>query len=327
MRIPLRRNLRNGSFGEDPPPRKFDSLNNLGPGSHSRALFLAWHHANVVELAANRGTETILNKILINRPFYVDFGILLRLRGDRVRVHQQRLNARGRRTSSVHGDWHAWLPSEKAELYDIYTHYLETAYNVFGITLNEALELRRIGKLGKSSQLVSITPALFKRLAQPLTGLLQALAQHAKHYRTVSNAAPLSASNFQSVNAQRTARMNALLTRVLLSERSQFLHKISALEQLIGRLEEGFRVAAEELGMGMSLNPAADWRTLDMAHYDINTCFREAAILLKSFLLSIPDDQLEAFQKAADQCMRAPELPGRAVFLVQPRRMAASGGK
>ena len=219
------------------------------------------------------------------------------------------------------------MPSQKAEVYAAYTLYLEAAYNIFSVALNEALELRRIGKLGKSSEAVALTPGLCMRLAKPLTGLLQALSQHAKHYHTVSNAAPLSPSNFQGVGSQRTARMNAVLTRMLLSQRSQFLHKITALEEMIDSLERNFRVAAEELGMGISLNPSADWRTLDIAHYDINTCFRETEILLKSFLLSIPDDELGAFQKTADQHLRVSELPGRVVFLVQPRRMAAGGGK
>ena len=230
------------------------------------------------------------------------------------------------RSSTVQQDWRAWLPLHKAEVYAGYTQRLNSVYYMFSVALNEALELRRAGKLGKSCQAVYLTPALCKRLADPLAGLLAALAQHAKNYRTTPCAAPLSPSNFQGVRSQRTARLNELLSRVLLSQRSQFLHKIAALQEMVSRLTEDFRLAAEELGLGMSLVPDADWRIVDITHYDLNTCLREAQILLKSFLLSLPDDQLGAFQKTADGRMRAPE-PSRSPYLVQPRRMAAGGGK
>ena len=243
------------------------------------------------------------------------------------RVHQQPLNERGRRTSSVQGDWHAWLPSIKEDLFTACAQYLEAAYNMFSVALNEALDLRRCGKLGKSNQVISLTPALCKRLADALTGLLRALNHHAKQYRIISNAAPLNAADFQGVTCQRTARINALLTHVLLPERSQFRHKIAALLEMLNRLEADFRVAAEELGMGISLNPSADWRTVDIGHYDMNTCLRETLILLKSFLLSIPDEQLGEFQQAVKEQMRPAELPRRSVYSVQPRRMAAGGGK
>jgi hypothetical protein len=44
-------------------------------------------------------------------------------------------------------------------------------------------------------------------------------------------------------------------------------------------------------------------------------------------LISIPDDQVGVFRQSADGQMRPPEPPSRSVHLVQPRRMAAGGGK
>ena len=229
--------------------------------------------------------------------------------------------------SSVQQDWRTWLSPSAAEVFLIVTQHLDTAYNIFSVALNEALELRRLGKLGKSYQAVYITPSLCKRLVRPLVGLLGALAEHARQYRTVPSAAPLNISNFQGARSQRSARLNQLLSRVLLSQRSQFLHKIATLQEMVGSLEQDFRVAAEELGMGMSINPAVDWRIVDIAHYDLNTCLREGEVLLKSFLLSIPEDQLGVFQTAADGQMRAPGAPSDSVCVISPKRMAASGGK
>lgn len=121
--------------------------------------------------------------------------------------------------------------------------------------------------------------------------------------------------------------MNELLGRVLLTHRAKFLHKLSALEDMVAYLETDFRAAAEDLGMGASLRPEVDWRNVDVAHYDLNTCFRETQVLLRSFLVSLPDDQLANFQRTASEQMRAPELSNHTIYVAQVKRMAAAGGK
>ena len=85
--------------------------------------------------------------------------------------------------------------------------------------------------------------------------------------------------------------MSDLLSRVLLTQRSQFLHKIGTLEEMVGDLGKDFRLTVENLSSGAS-TPDADWRVVDAAHYDLNTCLREAIVLLNPFLLVLPEDQL-----------------------------------
>jgi hypothetical protein len=63
---------------------------------------------------------------------------------------------------------------------------------------------------------------------------------------------------------------------------------------------------------------------VDADHYDINTCLREAIVLLKSFLLVLPADQLETFQQTIlDQtsARRAHAPGGRPA--IRHRRMSA----
>lgn len=229
---------------------------------------------------------------------------------------------------SVQDDWRAWLPGEKAQVFTGYAEQLETLYAMFSVALNEAIELRRTGSLAKSYQAVCVTPALCTRLATRLGALLHGLAEHAKHYGTIPNAAPLDPANFHGAKEQRTARMSDLLSRVLLTQRSQFLHKIGTLEEMVGELGKDFRLAAEDLGNGTSTQPTADWEAVDAAHYDLNTCLREAIVLLKSFLLVLPEDQIEALQKTVRAQMQAPgpEALPRQHFL-RRRRMASIGGQ
>jgi hypothetical protein len=211
-----------------------------------------------------------------------------------VRVHAHTLP----RNCSVQADWSSWLPPAKAEAFDACVRQLEISYGMFSVSLDEALELRRIGKLAQSCRAVFVIPALCARLTRPVEGLLHTLGEHAKHFGIIPNTAPLDASNFRGSREQRTARMNDLLSHLLLTQRSQFLHKIDTLQEMVLCIHKDFCEVASDLGCGASAAPSLDWRTLDDAHFDLNTCLREAIVLFKSFMVVLPDDQVGAFQKS-----------------------------
>jgi len=144
------------------------------------------------------------------------------------------------------------------------------------------------------------------------------LGEHAKHFGIIPNIAPLDAANFRGAREQRSARMNDLLSHVLLTQRSQFLHKIDTLEEMVLSIHKDFSEVATDLGNGASAEPSSDWRTLDDAHFDLNTCLRESIVLLKSFFVVLPNDQLPVFQKSVGALM----LPSF-VFCPDPRRRLA----
>jgi hypothetical protein len=238
-------------------------------------------------------------------------------------------NHLGTRTlPSVQDDWCAWLPREKDQAFTAFVRQLELSYNMFSISLDEALEYRRHGQLSKSYQAVCVTPDLATRLAGHLGAVLRALASHAKHYGTVPNAAPLNSANFLGSKEQRTAKMSDLLSRVLLTQRSQFLHKIGTLEEMVSDLGRDFRFAVENLTAGGSAKPAAEWQVIDAAHYDLNTCLRETIVLLKSFFVVLENDQVVAFQRTVRTQSQASELPrSLGDRLMRTRRMAPVSGE
>lgn len=225
---------------------------------------------------------------------------------------QVRDHALPSRRSSVQEDWSTWLPPAKADAFDSYVRQLEVFYRMFSVSLNEALELRRVGKLGQSCRAIFLIPDLCARLARPVEGLLHTLGEHAKHFGIIPNTAPLDASNFRGSREQRAARMNDLLSHVLLTQRSQFLNKIDTLEEMVLSIRKHFCEIASDLSSGVSEAPSSDWRALDDAHFDLNTCLREAIVLLKSFILVLPDDQLGIFQKSVDAEMLTPYDAGPA---------------
>jgi hypothetical protein len=125
----------------------------------------------------------------------------------------------------------------------------------------------------------------------------------------VGNTAPLDASNFRGSREQRTARISDLLSHVLLTQRSQFLHKIETLEEMVLSIRRTFCEVASDLGNGASAAPSSDWRAVDDAHFDLNTCLREVIVVLKSFLVVLPNDQLSVFQKSVYAQLLAPADP------------------
>lgn len=232
------------------------------------------------------------------------------------------------RGASVKADWRARLSPEKNEVYGAYVQEFETSYAMFSVTLNEAIELRQAGLSAKCFQVVWMASALCARLARSLSATLQALGEHAKHYGTMPSSAPLDSCNFQGTREQRSARMSGLLSRVLLTQRSQFLHKINTLHEMIENLDHQFRDTADELASGTSVDPPVDWKALDEAHYDLNTCLRESIVLLKCFIVAVPDDQLIGFQTSVTTHMRLFKQPAESrQFVVRHRRITAIAGQ
>jgi hypothetical protein len=232
------------------------------------------------------------------------------------------------RCVSVQDDWRAWLKDDKLAIYNILSQRLESQYSMFSVSLNEAIDLRLEGRVSRSYQVIGVTSALCRLLAEPLMSLLGALGDHARHFGTVPNCAPLDAANFHGGRGQRTARMSGILNRVLLSQRSQFLHKINVLRDMVESLASDFQSVADELAEGTTLEPLPLWERLDSAHYDVNTCLRETVVLLKSFLLAVHEEQLSSFQKSLDAHFRARQAPKASQARpTRHRRMTAIAGQ
>jgi hypothetical protein len=202
---------------------------------------------------------------------------------------------------------------------------------MLSVSLDEAIELHNGGLLPKSCQVVCIMPTLCGRLVSSLFAVLHTMGEHAKHYGTVPNAAPLDAANFRGSREQRSAKLNSLVSRVLLTQRSQFLHKIRALEEMVEQLQQVFRSAAEELAEGISTDSGLHWQTLDSTHFDLNTCLRETIVILKSFFVVLPDDEIQAFEECIcslqKQRRQQTSLVTGAVRWVQRKRTAQVFGK
>ena len=238
-----------------------------------------------------------------------------------MKAHSRPPLSRGR---SVQQDWRACLSEDKALVFQEHERHLESLYNMFSVSLNEAIELKVAGLLAKALWVISMSSQLCERLTRPLAGTLRALHDHAKHYGTVPNAAPLDPENYQGVRGQRSARMSGLLDRVLFSHRLQFLNKVSTLQEMVEDLERDFRNTAEDLAEGVCHDSERRWHEMDAGHYDLNTCLRETIVLFKSFLVVLPAGQLGDFEKAVYVQSR---FQGEDLVSSHHRRMSAFAGQ
>lgn len=232
-----------------------------------------------------------------------------------------------RRRSVIH-DWTTELSPEKARTYDRAVRDLEVAYTMFSVSLDEAMGMRRYGRLPRAYQALSVCPALGQRLAGPVQGLLRAMHRHVRHFGTAPSLAPLDPANFQGVASQRAARFNRLFSKVLLARRNQFLHKVSALADMVEDLQSSLNRSFEALADPADRHLDSHWETLDVCHYDLNTCLRESVVLLKSFLHAVPEGQAVAFHAALEEEAARPavesSVPARNLA---HRRMAFSKGQ
>ena len=229
--------------------------------------------------------------------------------------------------TTVRDDWRVSLPPDKSKIFMQFARELECTYSMFSVSLNEAIELRDAGMQKKCWQVVDITPELCSKLTNPLISLIRALSDHSKYYGTIPNAAPLNPANFQGSRGQRSARMSGLLAYILLSQRSQFIHKLGTLQEMVEDLGKDFRANADELSAGIAMNPKILWRSVEAEHYDLNTCLRETIVMLKSFLVAVPQNQLLPFQKTALGYMQLLEQDPSGAPSFRHRRMARIAGE
>lgn len=221
---------------------------------------------------------------------------------------------------SLRQDWHAELPSEKSKVYAYALAQTEPAHAIFSMALDEALMLRRSGKLEMARDLADVSGELCLRFAAALECLLNVVERHADNFGLLPSVKALDPFFFRGETAKRAAAMNSLLSGVLFGARKRFLHKARTLGEIACEIAEEYRVMTIEVSEGGSSK--RDWDHLSLLQYDLTTSLSEATVMLKSFIISLPPGEVSAFRgrlakallamQAAPQRMspkRSPSIP------------------
>lgn len=197
-------------------------------------------------------------------------------------------------------DWFRILPREKSQLFDTVFWRWQCAYWMMSVALDEAISLRRQGRLVSARQQVAITADLFERLALSLLSFCDVVACRGRRVIDIPPVNPLNAEFFRGSAAQSAAWWNGVVHHVLFGDRFRFLHKVRVLSETIEKVRQQFDDSAAEIARGVSIRPFEIWENFDALHYDLNTCLREAQVMLKSFLRALPTDQLPVFATELD---------------------------
>jgi hypothetical protein len=206
------------------------------------------------------------------------------------------------RSFDVREDWLAWLPKEKDSFFGSIHSQLEASYVIASISLNDVLTLCREDRLPPAEEQSAIVVTLFDRLTRQLHAALRAMGEHARHFGTVPAVIPLRPGFFRSANAQRIARNNYLVSRVLFSVRARYFRKIRALLRIVSGVQFETRTIARTKAEEI----ASSWNRLEEFHYDLNTCLRETMVIIKSFLCVLPAQELAPFQGRLQSRMPQP---------------------
>jgi hypothetical protein len=211
-------------------------------------------------------------------------------------------------------DWRAPLSGEKAELFNSVRRSLETSYSVYSVVLDEALDSRKQGRLGVARDHADVSAELCGRFAADLEGMLDALERHAWHFASVPSFMPLDVEDFQEEKARQRARVHNRLSLVLFSRHFGFLNKIRTLNRITSDLAEEYLAAATAVIEGSYISPEHSWQRLFHLQYDLTTVFRESEILLKSFLVQLPGNDVETFGNNISMALAtAPAIANRRV--------------
>jgi hypothetical protein len=222
----------------------------------------------------------------------------------------------GRR--SVTDDWIRALPAEKSRIFDATVRDWESCFAMLSVALDGALSLRARGELVCARQQLAVAAGLLERLCCSLVSFCEALANRGRYSSDIPRVEPLNAGFFRGTAGQSAAGWNGFLHWILLGDRARFIHKLKILSETLQRLENEFADAAYEIINNSSAQPSGRWRCLDAVHYDFNTCLRETEVVFKSFLRSLPIDQLVSFTGE----LQDPPLPRR--LRMRPRLSRAS---
>ena len=124
------------------------------------------------------------------------------------------------RSLDVREDWLAWLPEEKDRFFDSVHSELETSYVIYQHLAQRRPHPVPGGPAAAGREQAAIVVSLFDGLARQLQGVLRALGEHGRHFGTVPAVIPLRPGFFRSADAQRIARANHLVSRVLVQRAS-----------------------------------------------------------------------------------------------------------
>jgi hypothetical protein len=196
----------------------------------------------------------------------------------------------------VRRDWCSELPEEKRKVFEYALGEVNPAHVIYSMSLDEAITLRKSGQFTLACEQANVSADLCDRFAAALEALLDAMERHAQYLCILPTVNPLDPDSFAGETARKAASMNSLLSRVLFQKNNRFSHKLWTLAKMVSNIKIEYHDVTSQVAHGSSVPLCEGWELLSSLQFDLTTSLREATIMLKSFLVSLPGADVEPFR-------------------------------
>jgi hypothetical protein len=186
-----------------------------------------------------------------------------------------------------------YLTAERESIYQSLALEIETRASILGVSLNDAVEERDLGKQEIAWRLVGLADCEWERLAQIANGLLNALGKYMPAARVVVPVRNIAAHHFKSPAMVDYARMHEVLDQFVFRYKLRFQLHLRVLRRAVEALTSEFgQTYRRVLQTGASSNGV--WSHLDLCFHDFDLITKEVLLAFRAFLACVPDEELEA---------------------------------
>jgi hypothetical protein len=213
--------------------------------------------------------------------FLVVFGSVLRRL-----LHFEGASLRGLR------GW-VYLNPEREAVYQSIALEIETQASILGVSLNDAVEERDLGKQEIAWRLVGLADCEWGRLAQLANGLLNVLGKYMPAARVVVPVRNIASHHFKSHAMVDYARKHEVLDQFVFRYKLRFQLHMRVLRRAVETLTTEFgQTYRSVLRTGSS--PDGVWNYLDLCFHDFDLITKEVLLAFRTFLACLPDEELQS---------------------------------
>jgi hypothetical protein len=187
-----------------------------------------------------------------------------------------------------------WLRQEREKIYEPVALEIETQTVILGISLNEALGEREGGKPENAWRLVGLAVCQWKRLAENVRSLLDAIDANVPSARSVLRVRTIHPQLFRSRSMLGFVHMRNALDQFLFRSKVRYQMNVRVLRRAVESLTSDFQRAYELTETSSAMSPEV-WGRLDPAFHDFDLLIKEVLLSFRYFLVALPDSALNEF--------------------------------
>jgi hypothetical protein len=187
-----------------------------------------------------------------------------------------------------------WLRQEREQIYEPVALEIETQTVILGISLNEALGEREEGKTENAWRLVGLAVCQWKRLADNVRNLLDAIDANMPSARSVVRVRAIHPQLFRSRTMLGFVNMRDALEQLVFRSKVRYQMNIRVLRRAVETLSCDFQKAYESIDTPSAASFEV-WDLLDPAFHDFDLVIKETLLSFRYFLVALPDSALTEF--------------------------------